>query len=1352
MENFKQASLSTSQEFNSVRVVLLLLVIVGCFVFIGYNLYNRNFSLVGNVYYPWGDNSQVSDTFTLSITDSQNQPVAHDLMGVNVEAVFDTVGFSDPNLNAFLDAAGFTNYRFPGAEANLFHFNMVVPDEYKSCPEKLDTHGKPIYVMPENALNWGHGHWPCQVIDYNQGNAYDEDVDQGTFDLQKTAGHNYIDEFATMASRVGAAQMYTVNPSTSSVADVVDTLTALRQKGIETKYVELGEEHYLQGTNVWYCDMTSPCVYDVNDYITRVKPYAQAIRSFDPSIIIVADAPPYWKSVLSHNNSFANWNSTLAVAINSGDLPADGVATHFYPPIKNPPVGSSGSVDCSTYSGIDAIMSCSLFAHSFNSHQMVTDTIDYYRGLMPGKKVLFTEYNTDVDGTVSYSNTLIQALYVGGLLNTINEYNTIHPGAVPVTDIHALAGFIFGPISPRQGESFVDSVGDWDETTNQVVNTTTAGSAGGSAIRRASYWPLKFISQVFKGNMIVANTNLSTTNHSQIIYSDTNPNFRVTTYKSTDGKYQVYINNFSGLPLKLSANGNTYAFTLNNSPISLSTPVTYNYISGTHLYAGRGKTNIHGDGLISSEETASVYQDVDTKLGDLVVPGYSFGYFTLNTSEIINATVCDDGLDNDGDSLKDYPNDPGCTDTNDNDETDSVSLNSPCVVSDPNTTGNLRYCNEIYDQSEIVVTSGIEFSPTYNLKFDLYTPPLSDTKKDRAWVVHNHGGGGTTESSSSFCNKYARMGYVCIGGDYRGGGGSGYTVPEQTFSASDTQALIRFVRLHVDEYGIDPNKVMLGGISAGGVTSMLAAYSGNDTDNTSWFKSATKNADNSTYPDGSVVPSWSCMVTTESGPLSPPAYDLIDANDPPAAFFLGGEDNTHGWHCSDPDDGKNDDGDEALAVMQGFNIPSYFKCFDDSDHSLGQGPAIDAVVIPKAYDELIIEGCPQSYSNLSQIQVVDTSPAHLTTIKVVINNDGGTKQVSDFPLSVSGTSVTSGVSTEFQPGTYTATEGFDENYVATFSGDCDSGGTITLSAGDNKTCTITNNDIAQNVTTTSGGTTDGSTNTTTTSTTADTTSTTDGSTTNSTSTSTTTTTVSDTPDPTTTTSSSSGGSFVDPTTTTTSTTGVAQDITGTTSGGTGEVPPAPLPSGGLCTPYLTTYIQYGYTNNTDDVTRLQNFLNSHEGESLAVTGNYDDPSFEAVKRFQSKYASSVLTVWGLTEPTGYVYKTTRNKINSFNCNTVITCPAFVGDFVPGETDPEISKIKSLLNDLGFAAGAGEYYDDTMKTAVVDFQETFHKVILDPWGLVNGTAWIHNTTRKYLNDLVGCVTPPADLDGKGSFEY
>lgn len=319
---------------------------------------------------------------------------------------------------------------------------------------------------------------------------------------------------------------------------------------------------------------------------------------------------------------------------------------------------------------------------------------------------------------------------------------------------------------------------------------------------------------------------------------------------------------------------------------------------------------------------------------------------------------CSDTVDNDDDGLVDYPDDTGCVDGADGNEVYEVT--SDCVVNGANNDGSLRYCNEVFDQSEIVVTTGIEFSDTYNLSFDLYTPPLTDAATDRPVFMHFHGGGGESEGSASICNQYARLGYVCIGGDYRGSSGQGYTVPEQTYSASDVHALIRFIRIHAADYGIDPNKIVLGGTSAGGVTAMLAATSGNDTSNTTWFKSATKNIDNQTYTDGSTVPSWSCMVTTNSGPLSPPAYDLIDENDPPAVFFLGGEDDTHGWSCAD--------GQEASDTMTNLGIPSYFQCFLYSGHGLGEAEAIDAIVIPTAYNELIVESCPQSYSNIPPIE------------------------------------------------------------------------------------------------------------------------------------------------------------------------------------------------------------------------------------------------------------------------------------------------------------------------------------------------------------------------------------------------
>ncbi len=98
-------------------------------------------------------------------------------------------------------------------------------------------------------------------------------------------------------------------------------------------------------------------------------------------------------------------------------------------------------------------------------------------------------------------------------------------------------------------------------------------------------------------------------------------------------------------------------------------------------------------------------------------------------------------------------------------------------------------------------------------------------------------------------------------------------------------------------------------------------------------------------------------------------------------------------------------------------------------------------------------------------------PATLHVIKQVVNNNGGTATASLFNLHVklSGTDVTGspavgtatpGTSYSLSAGTYVVSEDANASYTQSFSGDCNSSGSVTLSAGDNKTCTITNDDIA----------------------------------------------------------------------------------------------------------------------------------------------------------------------------------------------------------------------------------------------------------------------------------------------------
>ncbi len=90
----------------------------------------------------------------------------------------------------------------------------------------------------------------------------------------------------------------------------------------------------------------------------------------------------------------------------------------------------------------------------------------------------------------------------------------------------------------------------------------------------------------------------------------------------------------------------------------------------------------------------------------------------------------------------------------------------------------------------------------------------------------------------------------------------------------------------------------------------------------------------------------------------------------------------------------------------------------------------------------------------------------LTVTKVVVNDDGGSAVVADFPLFVDGQSVLSGDEHGFDAGEYSVSETGLAGYAASFSGDCDANGTVSLAVGDEKECTITNDDIAPKLTVT----------------------------------------------------------------------------------------------------------------------------------------------------------------------------------------------------------------------------------------------------------------------------------------------
>lgn len=108
--------------------------------------------------------------------------------------------------------------------------------------------------------------------------------------------------------------------------------------------------------------------------------------------------------------------------------------------------------------------------------------------------------------------------------------------------------------------------------------------------------------------------------------------------------------------------------------------------------------------------------------------------------------------------------------------------------------------------------------------------------------------------------------------------------------------------------------------------------------------------------------------------------------------------------------------------------------------------------------------------------------------------------------------------------------------------------------------------------------------------------------------------------------------------------------------------------------YLNDYLRRDLNNDQGEVLKLQLFLKYFENEgNLIATGNFDQATFDAVSRFQTKYSSDILSPWGYNAPTGYVYILTKKKVNEIFCKTAFPINA--------QQQEEINNFKSLIQGL-----------------------------------------------------------------------
>ena len=162
----------------------------------------------------------------------------------------------------------------------------------------------------------------------------------------------------------------------------------------------------------------------------------------------------------------------------------------------------------------------------------------------------------------------------------------------------------------------------------------------------------------------------------------------------------------------------------------------------------------------------------------------------------------------------------------------------PSGIDPPPGASPLRYRDQVF--ADITTTSNLVYgsAPDRNgnpvaLKLDMYEP-AGDTVTARPVVIWVHGGSfccgdKTSGPSAIMAQWYAHLGYVAVSINYRllapgGCTGSG-GVTQECYDAAidathDAQAAVRWLRANAATYDLDPNRIGIGGESAGAIVSV----------------------------------------------------------------------------------------------------------------------------------------------------------------------------------------------------------------------------------------------------------------------------------------------------------------------------------------------------------------------------------------------------------------------------------------------------------------------------------------------------------------------------------------------------
>ncbi|HXD72641.1 MAG TPA: alpha/beta hydrolase [Vicinamibacterales bacterium] len=254
--------------------------------------------------------------------------------------------------------------------------------------------------------------------------------------------------------------------------------------------------------------------------------------------------------------------------------------------------------------------------------------------------------------------------------------------------------------------------------------------------------------------------------------------------------------------------------------------------------------------------------------------------------------------------------------------------------------GNLRV------EKDIVFGKG----GSKDLTLDIYRPPSGVTSK-RTVIIHLFGGG--------FFVGNKNAGYII--NDAKALGARGYTSVSANYRLQqeglwpaqihDTKAAIRWTRANAERLGVEPNRIVIAGYSAGGMLSLMAAGTAGhkefEGEGGNPNVSSEVNASIGVYPLASAQIATGLFAPGQATPeaiaaASPTSY--ISKSFAPTIFIHGTNDGTVPVQSSI----------DFWSKLHALNVPSALTLIQGADHAFDNG-ALDAVELMAQSIDLFLD-------------------------------------------------------------------------------------------------------------------------------------------------------------------------------------------------------------------------------------------------------------------------------------------------------------------------------------------------------------------------------------------------------------